>query len=165
MGSLARVPCRPPSRTVSSVRNVQDRRIAPAYGPGMDLRLSVIGLVVADMATTLAFYRRLGLELPADADAAPHVEVEVGGLRLAFDTEEVIRSFDPGYVRPQGGSQRMSLAFACPSPAEVDAAYAQLTGAGHEGVLAPWDADWGMRYAVVHDPDGTPVDLFASLPG
>jgi len=23
---------------------------------------------------------------------------------------------------------------------------------------------WGMRYAVVHDPDGTPVDLFAPLP-
>ena len=35
----------------------------------MDLRLSVIGLVVADMAATLAFYRRLGLDLPAEADA------------------------------------------------------------------------------------------------
>ena len=57
----------------------------------MDLRLSVIGLVVADMATTLAFYRRLGLDLPTDADGQPHVEVQVGGLRLAFDTEEVIR--------------------------------------------------------------------------
>ncbi len=39
-----------------------------------------------------------------------------------------------------------------------------LTGAGYEGHLAPWDAFWGMRYAVVHDPDGTPVDLFAVLP-
>ena len=55
------------------------------YGPLMDLRLSVIGLVVSDMAATLAFYRRLGLDLPDDADARPHVEVEVGGLRLAFD--------------------------------------------------------------------------------
>ena len=40
-----------------------------------------------------------------------------------------------------------------------------LTGAGYDGALAPWDAEWGMRYAVVHDPDGTPVDLFAPLPG
>ena len=131
----------------------------------MDLRLAVVGLVVSDMAATLAFYRRLGLDLPAEADARPHVEVEVGGLRLAFDTEEVIRSFDPGYTRPEHESQRMSLAFACTGPAEVDAAFDELTGAGYEGALEPWDADWGMRYAVVHDPDGTPVDLFAPLPG
>lgn len=130
----------------------------------MDLRLSVIGLVVSDMAATLAFYRRLGLDVPPDADAAPHVEVEEAGLRLAFDTEEVIRSFDPGYTRPEG-SQRMSLAFDCGTPTGVDAAFADLTGAGYEAALEPWDAAWGMRYAVVHDPDGTPVDLFASLPG
>lgn len=104
--------------------------------------------------------------MPAEADVQPHVEVEVevGGLRLAFDTEEVIRSFDPGYSRPQGDSQRMSLAFECRSPAQVDAAHAELTSAGYDSALAPWDAEWGMRYAVVHDPDGTPVDLFASLP-
>ena len=131
----------------------------------MDPRLSVIGLVVSDMAATLAFYRRLGLAVPPDADAAPHVEVEAAGLRLAFDTEEVIRSFDPGYARPEHGSQRVSLAFECRSPAEVDEAYADLTGAGYDGALEPWDAEWGMRYAVVHDPDGTPVDLFAALPG
>jgi uncharacterized glyoxalase superfamily protein PhnB len=57
-----------------------------------------------------------------------------------------------------------TLAFACESPGEVDAAWADLTGAGSEGHLEPWDAFWGMRYAVVHDPDGTPVDLFAPLP-
>jgi hypothetical protein len=33
-----------------------------------------------------------------------------------------------------------------------------------EGHLEPWDAFWGMRYAVVFDPDGRPVDLFAVLP-
>lgn len=133
------------------------------YRPGMELRLAVIGLVVSDMATTLAFYRRLGVDLPPEADGHPHVEAEVGGLRLAFDTEEVIRSFDPGYRRPDGQRQRVSLAFECSSAAEVDAAYAELTGAGYEGALPPWDADWGQRYAVVHDPDGTPVDLFAAL--
>jgi uncharacterized glyoxalase superfamily protein PhnB len=57
----------------------------------------------------------------------------------------------------------MALAFACDSPAEVDAAYAELTEAGATAGLEPWDAFWGMRYAVVHDPDGNPVDLFAPL--
>lgn len=130
----------------------------------MNLSLSLIELVVADMAATLAFYRRLGLDIPADADGQPHVDVEVtGGLRLAFDTRDTIRSFDPGWEEPRGG-HRAALAFACASPAAVDAAYAELTGAGYAGHLAPWNAFWGMRYAVVHDPDGTPVDLFATLP-
>jgi catechol 2,3-dioxygenase-like lactoylglutathione lyase family enzyme len=128
----------------------------------MNLQLSLIELVVADMAATLAFYRRVGLDIPPDADQQPHVDIELkGGLRLAFDTEDTIRSFDPEWSRPPAGGHRVAIAFACDSPAEVDAAYADLTGAGYHGHLAPWDAFWGMRYAVVHDPDGNPVDLFA----
>ena len=57
----------------------------------------------------------------------------------------------------------MSLAFQAGSPAEVDEAYAALIAAGAEGHLEPWDAFWGMRYAMVHDPDGNGVDLFAPL--
>ena len=131
----------------------------------MNLRPAVIEIVVSDMATSLAFWRLLGLELPADADSEPHVDVELpGGLRLAFDTEDVVRSIDPGWT-PATGGHRMALAFECGSPADVDSAYTELTSAGAHGHLEPWDAFWGMRYAVVHDPDGTPVDLFASLPG
>ena len=125
---------------------------------------NVVGLVVADMAASLAFYRRLGVDIAEAADAEPHVDVELpGGLRLAFDTHEVIRSFDPGWSPPNGG-HRISLAFRCAEPAEVDNAYAALVAAGHDGHLAPWDAFWGQRYAVVHDPDGNAVDLFAPLP-
>ena len=29
----------------------------------------------------------------------------------------------------------------------------------------PWDAFWGQRYAIVTDPDGNHVELFAPLPG
>jgi catechol 2,3-dioxygenase-like lactoylglutathione lyase family enzyme len=128
----------------------------------MSPRFAVVGVVVAEMAASLAFYRRLGLDIPAEADAAPHVEVDLGGgLRLAFDTEDTIRSFDPAWTSPPSGG-RAGLAFACDSPAEVDATYAALTDAGYEGHLAPWDAFWGMRYASVHDPDGLGVDLFAA---
>ncbi len=131
----------------------------------MKLRIAVIELVVADMATTLAFYRRLGLDIPDTADDEPHVEVElVGGLRLAWDTEDTLRSFDPEWSPPTGLGHRAALGFACESPTEVDAAWVELTGAGYQGHLEPWDAFWGMRYAVVRDPDGRPVDLFAPLP-
>ncbi|MEW2082506.1 VOC family protein [Streptomyces sp. NPDC005283] len=127
----------------------------------MTPRLDAIGLVTSDMAASLAFYRRLGLDIPADADTAPHAEATLPSrLRVLWDTEETIRSFDPEWTRPPGG-ERLGLAFACRSPAEVDAVYAELIEAGYQGHLKPWDAFWGQRYAVILDPDGCGVSLFA----
>lgn len=124
--------------------------------------IEVIELVVADMAKSLAFYRRLGLDIPAGADGEPHVEAPLaGGLRLAWDTVATIRSFDPDWT-PPSGDHRIALAFRCDSPAEVDRVYADLVGAGYAGHKEPWDAFWGQRFAVVIDPDGNHVDLFAS---
>jgi uncharacterized glyoxalase superfamily protein PhnB len=57
------------------------------------------------------------------------------------------------------------LAFDCGSPEKVDTLFAELTDAGCTGVNKPWDAFWGHRYAVVLDPDGHGIDLFAALPG
>lgn len=129
----------------------------------MELKLDLFGYVVTDMAATLGFYRSLGLDIPAEADAEPHVEITLpGGLRLAWDTTDVIRSFDPEWTQPTGG-HRSSTAFLCDSPAAVDAAVAELREAGHTVHHEPWDSFWGQRYATVLDPDGNPVDLFAAL--
>ncbi|MFC0105076.1 VOC family protein [Kibdelosporangium aridum] len=128
----------------------------------MTVALNAISVVVADMGRSLAFYRLLGLDIPASADSEPHVEVALpGGMRLLWDTEETIRSFDPEWQRR--GSDGMSLAFLAESPAGVDKVYAELVGAGYHGEKEPWDAFWGQRYAVVLDPDGNGVDLFAAL--
>ncbi|HKU88638.1 MAG TPA: VOC family protein, partial [Steroidobacteraceae bacterium] len=65
----------------------------------MEARLEQIGLVVQDMPRSLAFYRHLGLDLPPEADGEGHVDVALpGGLRLAWDTVETIRSFDPEWA-------------------------------------------------------------------
>jgi catechol 2,3-dioxygenase-like lactoylglutathione lyase family enzyme len=129
----------------------------------MTPRMDMIGVAVRDMAASLAFYRRLGLEIPDGAESEAHVEATApGGLRVAWDTVEVMQSFDPGWAPATGGAA-FSLAFLVDSPAEVDSLYAELTGAGHAGHLAPWDAFWGQRYAVVRDPDGNDVALFAAL--
>ncbi|NLU69205.1 VOC family protein [Streptomyces sp. HNM0574] len=130
----------------------------------MTPRFDLIGIVTSDMAASLAFYRRLGLDVPADADGHPHVEATLpGGLRLAWDTDETVRSFQPEWSPGAPGSGRISLAFLCADPAEVDSLYRALTGDGYVGHKAPWDAGWGQRYAVVLDPDGNTVDLFAPL--
>jgi catechol 2,3-dioxygenase-like lactoylglutathione lyase family enzyme len=126
-------------------------------------RLDAIGIVVSDMGKSLDFYRRLGLSIPANADDQPHVEATLpGGLRILWDTVETIRSFDPDWEPPSGGA-RVGLAFACGTSAGVDATYESLVGLGYEGHKAPWDAPWGQRYAMIHDPDGNSVDLFAPL--
>jgi catechol 2,3-dioxygenase-like lactoylglutathione lyase family enzyme len=124
-------------------------------------QLEAFGIVVSDMARSVAFYRRLGLDFPEGSENEDHVEAQLpGGLRYMLDTEDVIRSFDPEWKRGEshGG------AFRCESPGEVDQVYAELLSAGATGQKEPWDAFWGQRYAQLKDPDGTVIDLFAPLP-
>ena len=123
--------------------------------------LNAIGIVVSDMATSIRFYRLLGLDLP-DTPEEGHVEASMpGGARLMLDSEEVLRSFRPDWSRQTGN--QVSMAFECSSPAEVDDVYARMTGGGFHGEKEPWDAFWGQRYAQLQDPDGVPVDLYAAL--
>ncbi|MDX3132984.1 VOC family protein [Streptomyces europaeiscabiei] len=129
----------------------------------MTPRLDAIGMVTTDMAASVAFYRRIGFAFPEGAENQPHAEAPLpGGMRLLLDTEETVRSFHPGYRPGTGGGA--GLALLCDGPAEVDAVYEELVNAGYRGELKPWDAVWGQRYAVVLDPDGNGVDLFAPLP-
>lgn len=131
----------------------------------MTPRFDLIGLVVADMPASLSFYRSLGLDIPSSSDTEPHVEVVLpGGIRLAWDTIDVIRSFDPDW-QPASGGPGISTAFLVDSPGEVDSIHAAAVTAGYGVHKAPWDAFWGQRYATLIDPDGNHVDVFAPLPG
>ena len=124
--------------------------------------LNAIGITVSDMRRSMRFYRLLGLDLPEEPDG--HVEATMSnGTRLMFDDEEVIRSFLPDWSRADGN--QVGLAFECASPAEVDEVYARVVAAGFEGEKEPWDAFWGQRYALLGDPDGVRVNLYAALGG
>lgn len=124
-------------------------------------RLDMIGIVVRSIPESIAFYRLLGLEIP-EPDGGPHHETTLpNGLRLAWDTVELIREIDGHWQEPVG--HRSGLAFLCDGPAEVDCDYSEILGAGYTGKREPWDAFWGQRYAQVIDPDGNVVDLFAPL--
>ena len=123
--------------------------------------LNGIGIVVSDMARSLEFYRLLGLDVP-ETPHAGHVDIALpNGLRLMLDSEDEVKKFLPDWVRQPGN--QFSLAFQCENPAEVDEVYSEMIGAGYHGDKAPWDAFWGQRYASLRDPDGVPVDLYATL--
>jgi uncharacterized glyoxalase superfamily protein PhnB len=124
--------------------------------------LNAIGIAVSDLRRSLHFYRLLGADLP-EVSTESHVEATMpNGTRLMFDGEDVIRSFLPDWTRANGN--QVSLAFECSSPAEVDEVYSRVVGAGFEGEKEPWDAFWGQRYALLVDPDGVRVNLYAALP-
>lgn len=125
------------------------------------MRLNAIGIVVRDMPRALNFYRRLGLDFPEGADAEEHVETKLGdGVTLMFDVASMVKTFDPAWTAPSG-SPRVAFAFECASPIAVDQRYAELLAAGAGVRRAPWDAVWGMHYALLLDPDGNGIDLYA----
>ena len=123
--------------------------------------LNAIGIVVSDMARSIGFYRLLGLDVPETPDEG-HVDTFLpNGVRFMLDSEDTVLSFRPEWSRAAGN--QLALAFECGSPDEVDAVYQRVTAAGFHGEKEPWDAVWGQRYAQLQDPDGVPVDLYASL--
>jgi uncharacterized glyoxalase superfamily protein PhnB len=132
----------------------------------MGARLDAVGIVVGDLKSAVEFYRLLGVSFEEGAESSEHGHAEAalgGGMRLLMDTEAGMRSFDPSWRRASG-SPAAALAFRCDSPAEVDDLYSRAMAAGGHTHKAPWDADWGMRYAQLRDPDGNGVDLYADLP-
>ncbi len=124
--------------------------------------LNAVGIVSADTARSIAFYRLLGVDLPENGEG--HIEATLpNGVRFMLDSEEVVRSFRPDWEREPGN--QLALAFECASPAELDELYEQVKAAGFDAEKEPWDAFWGQRYAQLRDPDGVPVDLFAWIAG
>lgn len=126
-------------------------------------KLDAFGVICADMADSVRFYRLLGLDIAEGAETEQHVDIELGGgVRLMLDTVDLVKSFSEW--EPAKGGHRMGLAFRCGDPADVDRTHAEAVAAGYRSLADPFDAFWGQRYATVADPDGNPVDLYAALP-
>ena len=79
----------------------------------------------------------------------------------AMGSLAMMQTLYPELEPPQ--HHRNALGFLCESPMAVDVLYTRIMAAGYESFREPWDAFWGQRYAVVLDPDGALIDLFAPL--
>jgi catechol 2,3-dioxygenase-like lactoylglutathione lyase family enzyme len=131
--------------------------------------LNQLDLVVRDMEATLAFYRRLGLEIPDEAvwrtaSGAHHVDLTLpNGFHLHFDSVALAKSFDRGWTDNASRGTTNVVGFSLPSREAVDERYAELVRASAPGLQPPYDAFWGARYAVVEDPDGNHVGLMSPI--
>lgn len=129
----------------------------------MALQLYMTGLTVQDMDQSLAFYRRLGLELPEAAAGATHIEVKMRGEYTLFLDSKPIKRDHSATVAALDGYDFV-LEFYLPSRALVDAKYRELTESGAPSYRAPFEARAiGMYFALVTDPDGHTILLSADL--
>lgn len=126
--------------------------------------LHMLNLVVADMAASLDFYRRLGVAMPEGQDAAAaHVQLRMpGGFSLELDTAQSARLWHAGWRADPAGVS-VVVGFSLPTREAVDARYAELTSAGYAGRQPPFDAFWGARWAIVADPDGNDIGLMSPI--
>jgi uncharacterized glyoxalase superfamily protein PhnB len=126
----------------------------------MTPRLNLVDLVARDYDASLAFYRRLGIDV-ADGPTGDirHADVDFGDVSLHVDNDHLAELYNAG--ARAGRSGRVVIGFGVDSRDEVDAVYADLTGAGYEGRQPPYDAFWGARYAIVADPDGNDVGIMS----
>lgn len=122
--------------------------------------LGFIYITVDNMARSLTFYEHLGFTFPTSAYSQPHVEAEMkNGLLIFWNHVDYVRIYAPDYRPAPHG--RVGLAFQQESPAAVDALFRKLQRLGYQVDRTPWDSPWAHRYAIVYDPDGNAIDLFA----
>jgi catechol 2,3-dioxygenase-like lactoylglutathione lyase family enzyme len=125
--------------------------------------LDQLNIVVRDMDAAVAFYRRLGLEIPDTLPQwqADHRTADAGGsIDLDLDSTAFAQRWNAGWPNSQPG---VVVGFRVATRQDVDDLYAELTAAGHVGQQAPCDAFWGARYAVVEDPSGNAVGLMSPV--
>lgn len=110
----------------------------------------------------MEYYSLIGFKFADGSENQDHVEpvTSEGSARLMIDTTELMTKVLGETPKPGNHS---SFAIEFDAPDEVDEVCKKIAATGHTVIKKPWDAFWGQRYAVVKDPDGYMVDLYAYL--
>jgi PhnB protein len=133
----------------------------------MNVQTVVPYLTCKPAEEAIAFYARaFGAEermrLPAeDGKRLMHAELALAGGRI-FLSDEMADCGGP-QAPSNGVPPPVGVALDLGTPAEVDALFARAVGAGATGVMAPEDAFWGARFAMLVDPFGHRWMLNAAL--
>jgi len=126
------------------------------------MKLNAIGVTSTNIPKTVEFYALLGFEFPEDYDCNGHVAPTTppGSARLMIDATKIVKDII-GEDPKAGNISAFALQY--DSVEELNKVAARVSEAGFTVFKEPWDAFWGQRYAVVQDPDGFKVDLYAYL--
>ncbi|MCK9913025.1 VOC family protein [Microbacteriaceae bacterium K1510] len=130
-----------------------------------------INIVSSDPDASIAFYRRLGVELPDQnvwrtETGAHHANATITGSsapRFEVDSATFAKAWNVAWQDQTQLAGRVVVGFRADSREAVDTIYADLTGAGHTGLQPPRDGFWGARYAILEDPDGIAVCIMSAI--
>jgi catechol 2,3-dioxygenase-like lactoylglutathione lyase family enzyme len=118
--------------------------------PGMEQRISLITLGVADLQRSMDFYAALGWDGSSpDGDVAFY---QAGDMIFAVWSRAKLA--EDSVTEDSGGWGGITLAHNVRSPAEVDAVLDQARAAGARVAREGAETPWGGYSGVFHDPDG-----------
>jgi uncharacterized protein len=122
---------------------------------GMEQRISLITLGVADLGRAMDFYGALGWNGSSpDGDVAFY---QAGGMIFALWGRDKLA--EDSVVEDPGGWGGITLAHNVRSPAEVDAVLDQARAAGGTVAREGAETSWGGYSGVFADPDGHPWEV------
>ncbi len=124
--------------------------------PGMEQRVSLITLGVADLQRARAFYEAIGWR----SDASPDDDVvffQAGDMILAL--WDRARLAEDSCVDDAGGWGGVTLALCLGSRQEVDAVTEQARAAGATIGREPAQTFWGGYSSIFVDPEGHPWEV------
>jgi len=117
-------------------------------------RFAGFTITSADPAASVAFYRALGLVVQEDTHGGGRSCVDAPNQHFDIDDVAVVPQWNAGSPGPG-----VAIGFEVESRDDVDRLVERLAVLGHPVQQPPFDAPWGRRFAVVEDPDGTPVGI------
>ena len=132
-------------------------------------RFGGIDVVTNDMPKSVAFYREIGIDIPeekiwSDDNGPQHVDLRFDGeVGLDIDTESLTIGYSPKWAESAAKGAAVMLTFRTDTRDDVDALHDHMVSLGHPSHLAPWDAFWGARFAIIVDPDGNHVAIMSPL--
>ncbi len=132
------------------------------------LKFNQLNIVSSDPDASVAFYRRLGLDIPQDrvwrTPSGPHHASAVeAGCDFDIDSMRFAAIWNRGWQGRKDLKGRVVVGFGLDTRQEVDRLYGEMVAAGHKSLQPPYDAFWGARYAVIEDPDGVAVGLMSPI--
>lgn len=115
----------------------------------MDARITAVTLGVSDVARSVAFYERMGLQPHTVMADVAFIGMNGAVLCLYNDLAQ-----DAGVVSQRREVGPSAVAQNVRTPEEVDAVLEQAKAAGGTVTRPAHDADWGGRSGYFMDPDG-----------
>lgn len=125
------------------------------------MKINAIGISSKSLTKSIKFYEIVGFEFPKLSGKDKHIEsINNAGAKLMLD--------DAGFVKEMIGttplpSNHSNFAIQYDSVEELNKVVYKLVETGYTIFKQPWDAFWGQRYAIIKDPDGYMLDLYAYL--